>query len=696
MNLNAKKEILSDERLYFQTLQNRKPTKAISNLIHKEKIIMKGFNYLGLAEHKEVINAALNELHNSAKSTSYKTEYNDSSFHDKLNNIIKIFFDQEDCIIFNSEYIAYTSFILSLSKNTIIFSDKNSHFNKSNFIIPESRFIEFKHNDPQNLRFLLEQFKDHTNKWLALTGTFLDTGENANITDLISIANEYNTKVYLDDSCLIGIEGKNKRGLAEKTNIYTQIDLLMGSFQMVFGSIGAFISGSKELIVPIKKFTETQPFSWKIPTVNICMIIKSFSILNSNTGNNLIQKLHNNSNYLRKELKHIGYKLCSENTNIISIYISNDDAAGRMSEILFNEGVLVKTFIYPFAPKGQALIKLICLATHKKKHLNKCIEIMNKTGKKLGIIKTKKQLTDSINLNDSSDIETCLQNSHIFFSSTSLKKFTQLNYSKRKEQQKIYDLFISRNYHFIPHFIQKKIKSITLCFLGCGLGANIALLSARLGFQNFLLYDFDSIELSNLNRQPYFRENIYKDKANTLKEYLLKINPSINIKSENRKVDLDFIKNDIKNFDFCVNTIDFGKEYINITDHVSKRKGIPVLIPMNIGFGSFVMVFNNKSKSFQNINGTNNYDMTHVITKLIEASNINFEDYISPNKIFSEISIKQYDPQLGLASSLTSALVNGIIIKILAGEAVKTSPQAIYVDLYSSIKIKGQNLVYQS
>ncbi|MFC1616772.1 ThiF family adenylyltransferase [Candidatus Margulisiibacteriota bacterium] len=265
-----------------------------------------------------------------------------------------------------------------------------------------------------------------------------------------------------------------------------------------------------------------------------------------------------------------------------------------------------------------------------------------------------------------------------------LKKFVKHNFNQEKhigEGDQDYDIFTSRNYHFITPEIQKQIKNTTLCFLGCGLGANIALLAARLGFRKFLLYDFDTIELSNLNRQPFFCENISEKKVDTLKKYLSSISPDIEIISENRKIDLSFIKDEIEDFDFCINTIDFGKDYVDITDCIAFQKKKTVLLPMNIGFGSFVMAFNNESKSFDSLIQDNNYDMFNIIMSLIEKSEINLPNYISPENIFVEIMEKKYDPQLGLASSLTGSLVNSIVIKMLKQEPVKLSPQAVYVDI---------------
>ena len=250
-----------------------------------------------------------------------------------------------------------------------------------------------------------------------------------------------------------------------------------------------------------------------------------------------------------------------------------------------------------------------------------------------------------------------------------------------KKDSSNYDTLTSRNYHFIPPEIQNTIKNTTLCFLGCGLGANIALLAARSGFRKFLLYDFDTIELHNLNRQPFFRDDIATDKVKTLEKYLHDINPDVKISHENRKVDLAYVKERADDFDFCINTIDYGKDFVEITDYIAFKKKKPVLLPMNIGFGSFIMVFDHNSCSFKSLIGDSDYHMINITNRMIEKSGINLPDYISPELIFDEIMKKQYYPQLGLAATLCGSLVNSIIIKMLRKEDVRLAPEAIYVDI---------------
>jgi len=250
-----------------------------------------------------------------------------------------------------------------------------------------------------------------------------------------------------------------------------------------------------------------------------------------------------------------------------------------------------------------------------------------------------------------------------------------------------YNQLIDRNYLFINRNTQAKIKNTTLCFLGCGLGANIAIAAARIGITHFLLYDNDKVEIGNLNRQPYSFVDINKQKIKQLKKSLKLINPSLDVKIKNQLVTYNEIIKQQMNAQICINTIDWSKDYIQITDFFAFDKNIPVIVPMNIGFGSLILVFKRGALPFSSYIKNNDYSLEGIVRSIFKVSSISLPAYLSKNlsDIFAKIIKKKIEPQIMPAALLTNAFVTSIIVKLIKNDKIKLAPDAIYFDLFEGI-----------
>ena len=246
-----------------------------------------------------------------------------------------------------------------------------------------------------------------------------------------------------------------------------------------------------------------------------------------------------------------------------------------------------------------------------------------------------------------------------------------------------YSKLVSRNYAFISDDLQSKIKTATLCFLGCGLGANIALCATRMGFQHFVLCDDDFIEMENLNRQPYFYKVINMKKVTSLKEHILAINPEAEVTVVEERIKEASFDVDKLNADYYINTIDWGSDYVKITDYLSKKQKKTVINPMNIGFGSLVQTFTSASARFADIIENDAFEMENIVFKIIEKADLHLAPYIQNNKarILEEIRNKTFEPQLSAASNFTAAIVTTLLCKLLDQQPITVAPEAIYLDL---------------
>ncbi len=245
--------------------------------------------------------------------------------------------------------------------------------------------------------------------------------------------------------------------------------------------------------------------------------------------------------------------------------------------------------------------------------------------------------------------------------------------------------FTSRNKIFIDRTVQKKVQSVRLLFAGCGLGSLIAETAIRLGFSRFLLADGDQVELSNLNRQSFNTTHLGLNKAVATASVLRKINPQADIQVFKKFINLVDVPDLINNCDFIINTVDVNKVYFNLVE-VGQQENKEVLLPFNMGFGSLVLIFNQKSESLSGILQKDFIsNEVHFYTKLIEELKIkHFPEYLSAKAsiIYSCLEKKGYSPQIRIGAEIAASLVTTCLIKMVSGEHVPLAPKYLYLDIH--------------
>jgi 8-amino-7-oxononanoate synthase len=347
----------------------------------RELIMMGSINYLGLSKHPKVIEAVIECVQeNGAVGTGARHSDGYTTHHKGLEKDIKTFFDRKNCLIFNSGFLANLATISSMGKEAVIFSDKENHPSIYDGMLlakatSNSNFYRFRHNDPKHFEELVKKAPNSPNKWLVLVGTFGSKGEHIKLTQFVEIAKKYKVKIFFDDAHSIVIDGKNKRGLSEKENVYNDIDILMGSFQMTFANIGAFIVGNDDLIKSVQYHSRPYLYTYSLPMANVIAIRTIFNIINSEEGTRLIQKLHENVTYMRKELKKIGLVPISEDSQAICFWVNNSHIK-FITDQFHEEGLWVQKYI--LGASGFCSIRLTPMAIHTKEHLDRTVAILEK------------------------------------------------------------------------------------------------------------------------------------------------------------------------------------------------------------------------------------------------------------------------------------------------------------------------------
>lgn len=251
-------------------------------------------------------------------------------------------------------------------------------------------------------------------------------------------------------------------------------------------------------------------------------------------------------------------------------------------------------------------------------------------------------------------------------------------------QKKFYQELISRNFAFIDKKLQDKIVNTRLVFTGCGLGSAIAKLATRMGFSKITLIDPDYVELSNLNRQAFHINEIDQNKAKILGSILKSINPFIELTVAEERISDKNLEDYLQETSFLINTIDFESTFYSLTD-AAVSNGINVLIPLNIGFGGFVLTINNQTRSLESYLGMNRpHSEIEFILKLVEHNHFfNLPNYIkkSSKRILTEIEEVGVHPQIGIATNITAAMSLMIILHLIDGGSITEIENPSYIDL---------------
>lgn len=386
---------------YFKPLQ---ATDGNVVQIDGKEVIMAGSNnYLGLTNDPRTIEAAKNVL------SSYGTGCTGSRYlngtldlHLELENQLADFMGKEACVLFSTGYQTNEGSIQTIAgRNDLIFSDRDNH---ACIVVgtqlSNAKTVRYRHNDMDHLETLLEKADPSSGKIIVTDGVFSMSGVIAKIPELIRLARKYEAGLYVDDAHAIGVIGEGGRGSASTFGLLDEVDLISGTFSKSFASLGGFLVGSSEIIEFVRHHSPAHIFSASMPPANVATVLKALEILKEEPWR--LERLKTISDYMRTELRNMGFNVWSSQTPIIPVVIGEMFDCFTFWKDLFEAGVYCNAVVPPAVPQGQSLIRTSYMATHTDDHLDKILEAFRKVGIKHGIIDQNGHAPHGHSMNDSS------------------------------------------------------------------------------------------------------------------------------------------------------------------------------------------------------------------------------------------------------------------------------------------------------
>ena len=361
------------------------------------KIIIKGNNkvlnfcannYLGLSNHPDILNAAINGIKQYGFGlSSVRFICGTQTIHDELEKQISKFLNKENTILYTSCFDANGGLFETLfNENDAIISDQLNHASIIDGIrLCKAKRFRYSNSNMDELESILKKTKGFNQRIITTDGVFSMDGYIAKLDDITSLAKKYNAMVHVDDSHATGFTGPNGKGAADYHNVLDKIDIITSTLgKALGGASGGFTSASNEIIDTLRQRSRPYLFSNSLAPNIVCASLKALEIIQKNTA--LQDQLEKNTAFFRSKIKKIGFEIKDGNHPIVPIMIRDAKIAQKFATDILKSGIYVIAFSYPVVPKNESRIRVQISASHTIDELKIAIEAFKKCGEKYNLL----------------------------------------------------------------------------------------------------------------------------------------------------------------------------------------------------------------------------------------------------------------------------------------------------------------------
>jgi len=370
---------------FFQPLDGTEGTEVTVNGRH---VLMIGSNnYLGLTTHPKVRAAAIKAIQDFGPSCTGSRFLNGTlKIHMELEERLAIFMRKDSAIVFATGMQTNLGAISALvTRNDVVVTDKEDHAS----IVDGCRLglgeiKRFVHGDLAQLDRILAKIPAEKGSMVVVDGVFSMGGDIVDLPKLADICKKHGARLYVDDAHSIGVLGGG-RGTAVHFDRVSDVDITMGTFSKSFASLGGFIAGDKDVINWIKHTARSFIFSASLPPPNVMAAMAALDVMETEPEH--VARLWENAHFMMKGFRELGFNIGPTQTPIIPVHVGDDESCFRLWKALFDDGLYTNPVISPAVPQGMALLRTSYMATHTREQLTRALDIFERNGKKMGIIK---------------------------------------------------------------------------------------------------------------------------------------------------------------------------------------------------------------------------------------------------------------------------------------------------------------------
>lgn len=348
-------------------------------------------NYLGLADHPDIIAAAKDALDTHGFGmASVRFICGTQDLHKQLEQTISTFFGKEDTILYAACFDANGGlFEPLLDENDAIISDALNHASIIDGVrLCKAQRFRYANCDMADLEQQLQaaEAAGCRTKLITTDGVFSMDGFIAPLDQITALAAKYGALVHIDECHATGFLGATGRGSAEVKGVLDRIDIITGTLgKAMGGALGGLTTARREVIELLRQRSRPYLFSNSLPPHVAAAGTKAFEMLDA--AGELRERLASNTAFFRERMTAAGFDIKPGTHPICPVMLYDAPLAQRFAQRLLEEGIYAIGFFFPVVPKGQARIRTQVSAAHTREHLDHAIDAFTRIGRELGVLK---------------------------------------------------------------------------------------------------------------------------------------------------------------------------------------------------------------------------------------------------------------------------------------------------------------------
>ncbi len=375
--------------LYKRERKIQTPQGASITVNGREVVNFCANNYLGLANHPEIVEAAHEGLRRWGHGlSSVRFICGTQDLHKELESKIASFFGKEDAILYISCFDANGGlFEPLLAEEDAVLSDELNHASIIDGVrLCKAKRYRYKHSDMADLERQLQDARDCRFRMIFTDSVFSMDGDVAKLADICALADEYDAIVGIDDCHGTGHLGARGRGGAELAGVLDRIDIITSTLgKTAGGASGGFTTGRAEIVDWLRNRSRPYLFSNSVPPSLCFAALKALELIDRSSA--LRDRLRDNTKKMRAGLEGAGLTVKPGPTPILPVMFGDAAIAVKIAEKLLEHGIYVIAFSYPVVPQGQARIRLQVSAAHTDEQIERAIKAFAEVGRELGIVR---------------------------------------------------------------------------------------------------------------------------------------------------------------------------------------------------------------------------------------------------------------------------------------------------------------------
>jgi glycine C-acetyltransferase len=386
--LRAELAELRDQGLLLHERTLEGPTGARARFDGRDVINLASNNYLGLANHprmNEAASRAAREL--GAGTGAVRTIAGTMSMHRELERRFAAFKHAEDALMFQSGFTSNAGTVAAiLSKEDVIVSDQLNHAS----IIDGARLSRaeikvYPHRDIAAADALLAETKGDGRRQLLITdGVFSMDGDIAPLPDLVEVAERHGAIMMVDDAHASGVLGTGGAGTVDHFGLHGRVDVQVGTLSKAIGVLGGFIAGPAHLIEWLQNRGRPYLFSTSAPPAVVAACTEALDIIRDEPER--LERLWANTSSFKAGLHDLGFDIGASETPITPVITGEEETTQTFARRLFEEGVFTPAIVFPTVPRGRARVRTIVTADHTDEDVKEALDVFERVGRELGVL----------------------------------------------------------------------------------------------------------------------------------------------------------------------------------------------------------------------------------------------------------------------------------------------------------------------